>query len=230
MQLVIVDDYGVEDTSKWREEKLHFIRKVIQPAVAKSTPSLTDECFALIDELVAGHRAADGSGEPDVEINDPLEYEVYCLQVLEDAGWSGHLTKGSGDQGADIIAEREGFRAVVQCKLYSSPVGNKAVQEVIAARDFLGANAGIVVSNADFTRSAKELANVTGILLLHHSQLPDVAGSPEESTPAEPVTEGDPKDVRVQCPNCARDLRATLRLGANRCPHCLTLFDVEEAG
>jgi restriction system protein len=33
-----------------------------------------------------------------------------------------------------VVAERDGVRLVVQCKRYAKPVGNGAVQEVVAAR------------------------------------------------------------------------------------------------
>ena len=104
----------------------------------------------------------------------PQEYERYCADLLSGSGWFTRLTPGSGDQGADIICEYEGFRMVVQCKLYSSPVGNSAVQEAIAAKAFEFADEAVVVTNAEFTRSARELANVSGVLLLHHEQLQDL--------------------------------------------------------
>ncbi len=82
----------------------------------------------------------------------------------EDAG-------NSGDQGADVIAERGGRRAVIQCKRYQSPVGNKAVQEAYAAARFQDAGYAVVVTNSIFTKSARQLANKNGILLMHHDDL-----------------------------------------------------------
>ncbi|MDP8984639.1 MAG: restriction endonuclease [Pseudomonadota bacterium] len=60
---------------------------------------------------------------------DPLAYEQMVADRLSDLGWSARLTKGSGDQGIDVIAEMREKKAVIQCKLYSSPVGNSAVQQ-----------------------------------------------------------------------------------------------------
>ena len=53
--------------------------------------------------------------------------------------WETFVTPQSGDQGADLIIEKYGLKFVVQCKFYSNPVGNKAVQEVIAAKGFYDA-------------------------------------------------------------------------------------------
>jgi Restriction endonuclease len=87
------------------------------------------------------------------------------------SGWTAQTTKSTGDQGADVIADKRGTKVVLQSKLYTSTVGNKAVQEVFAAQTFLSANFAAVVSNSSYTRSAKELAVKTGVLLLDYSQL-----------------------------------------------------------
>jgi len=102
---------------------------------------------------------------------NPYEYEHYCARLLENKGWKIRVTKASGDQGADIIAEKNGKLVVLQCKKYSKPVGNKAVQEVHAAKGFNNATAAIVVSNSSFTKAAKELAEALNIKLLDHTDL-----------------------------------------------------------
>lgn len=60
----------------------------------------------------------------------------------------------------------------MQCKLYSSNVGNKAVQEVIAAKGLYSTDYACVFSNAGYTASAKELAESQKVLLLSHYDLP----------------------------------------------------------
>jgi len=107
---------------------------------------------------------------------DPIDYERYCALQLEKAGWVTRLTAATGDQGADVIASRGGKILVLQCKLYSTPVGNDAVQQVIAARQFQSADLSGVVSNQPFTRSAKELALVTNVRLFHHEELAACTG------------------------------------------------------
>jgi len=62
-------------------------------------------------------------------------------------------------------------RIVVQCKLYSSPVGLKAVQEIAAGKIHEQANHAIVVSNPRFTTAAAQIAATNGVLLLHHDDL-----------------------------------------------------------
>jgi hypothetical protein len=101
----------------------------------------------------------------------PIEYEQYCLNIFRLEGWAANATAITGDQGADIVCESDGMLAVIQCKRYSQPVGNAAVQEVLAARVFYGAALAAVVTNASFTKSAVVLAKKASIHLLHDSQL-----------------------------------------------------------
>jgi superfamily II DNA or RNA helicase len=74
---------------------------------------------------------------------------------------------GSGDQGADIVADREGYRWVFQCKFKSSGgVGEEAVEEALRGLHAYGAARAAVVTNATFTRGAKDArdrcANLAG--------------------------------------------------------------------
>ena len=105
---------------------------------------------------------------------NPVEYEQLVAETLRTSGWQAHTTKASGDQGADVLATKDGLVVVLQCKLYSKPVGNAAVQEAIAGMAFHKANYAAVVSNAAFTRQARELASAAGVVLLHHEQLTDL--------------------------------------------------------
>lgn len=101
----------------------------------------------------------------------PVEFERCCADYLGLKGWHARTTKGSGDQGVDVIARKAGHVLVLQCKLYSSPIGNKAVQEAFAAKAYAGAVTAAVVSNQRYTTSAHELAVKTGVLLMHFTEL-----------------------------------------------------------
>lgn len=101
----------------------------------------------------------------------PAEYEGYCANQLRGSGWTVFQTKLVGDQGVDLIAENDGMRVALQCKLYTSPVGNKAVQEIAAGKVHHRAMYGVVVTNNRYTDAAKALAASNNIHLLHHSEL-----------------------------------------------------------
>lgn len=100
-----------------------------------------------------------------------FDYEKIITNKLKELGFNAKTTKASGDQGADILAEKEGVSFAIQCKMYTKPVGNKAVQEVNAARDFYGKDYAVVVSNAGYTKSARTAANACDVILINDTQL-----------------------------------------------------------
>ncbi len=105
------------------------------------------------------------------EIENPYDYEHAIANEFTSLGWVSNATSGSGDQGADVIAEKNGIKLIIQCKLYSSPVGNKAVQEVAAAHGYYEGDISAVITNNGFTKSAKQLAESLDVYLIHHSQI-----------------------------------------------------------
>lgn len=103
---------------------------------------------------------------------DGPEFEAYVALVLEDNGFKHvELTKGSGDQGVDILAERNGKSYAIQCKNYAGAVGNFAVQEAFAGAQHYGCDLAAVICPGTFTRGAKELAATTGVLLWDEKKL-----------------------------------------------------------
>ena len=94
------------------------------------------------------------------------DFEKYCARLLSLNGFTSiSVTRDSGDQGIDIIAYKGNVKYGIQCKLYPSRVGNSAVQEAYSGKDFYKCQIGAVLTNNDFTDSAKELADSLGVLL-----------------------------------------------------------------
>lgn len=115
-----------------------------------------------------------------ISISSPLpttgiDFEYWIADRLREYGWMATVSRGSGDQGVDVIAAKEGLRVAIQCKLYSGSVGNKAVQETIAGMSFYDLDRGAVVSTGKFTRSARDLAQKNKILLLSVEDLPHLS-------------------------------------------------------
>jgi restriction system protein len=171
-QLIYADHYGVPKTDKWDKEKLYIANSVINPKLqASGFDSFPTRLLLQLIEHCASSIEITNEPPAFAKVSTGIQYEQYCAQVLREAGWATQLTKTTGDQGADIIAERAGKRIVVQCKFYSSPVGNKAVQEAAAARLHEHAHQAVVVSNASYTEAARQLAGTTGVVLTHHGDL-----------------------------------------------------------
>jgi restriction system protein len=102
---------------------------------------------------------------------DPYDYEHLCAEEFNKNKWDAKATQGSSDQGVDVIAQKSDWTLVAQCKRFAKPVGNKAVQEVVAGMNYYEANEGVVIAPNGFTNSAKNLAKANNIKLIHHSEI-----------------------------------------------------------
>lgn len=181
IQLTQPDYYGTINPGPWEKEKQVFIKTRILPIFsrggftdisARLIPAILRAIDVAADREIAPHSGGKFSN-PKIfdKAMSPIDYELYCALQLQKAGWKTKSTPRTGDQGADVIAERAGVSLVAQCKLYSSSVGNGAVQEVASAKQYYRTDLAIVVSNAPFTRSARQLAGVLGIKLMYHDEL-----------------------------------------------------------
>ena len=94
------------------------------------------------------------------------DFEYYCAELLKKRGFIDvTVTKGSGDYGVDVLAEKEGVTYGIQCKAYTTPVGVKAVQEAYAGKEYYDRMVGAVLTNQYFTKPAVEAAKKLKILL-----------------------------------------------------------------
>lgn len=183
--LIRNDAYGRPILDRWATEVDYFIAHHIRPVLDSHLRSLLDRQREIVRQRIY-QRVADVAQQrpafPTIPAAmTPAEFEAFCAESLRGCGWGVRLTPLSRDQGVDVIAEKNGVRVVLQCKMYSNPVGNKAVQEVAAGRIHQQAHFGAVVTNNTYTTSAKELANTNGIRLLHYtdlSQLEHILGRP----------------------------------------------------
>lgn len=102
----------------------------------------------------------------EMDLMEGHEFEYYCAELLKKSGFQEvEVTRGSGDYGIDILAEKDGVTYAIQCKRYNAPVGVKAVQEAYAGRDYYDRMVGAVLTNQYFTQPAVEAARKLKILL-----------------------------------------------------------------
>lgn len=165
-QLVYKDDYGLLIKDKYLKELDYFVSKVLFPN-SKFSQEAKNQLFICILNIVEANIT-----EPISRANtSPYDFEFKCAETLNQLGWQAHATQASGDQGVDVVAEKDGKKVVIQCKLYSKPVGNKAVQEIYSGKDYYNADYAVVVSNQAYTASARQLAHKCGVVLLSFEDL-----------------------------------------------------------
>lgn len=186
-QLLKANEYGVLEYTKWgRAWDDYWLWSLTTKAKARGLPinggkswsDITDFpehakhiVGTTVKEMLVQKTEEFRTAAFSIEGITPTEFEIAVAEKLKGMGWEATVTKGSGDQGADVVARRNSKAVVLQCKYYGRPVGNKAVQEITAARDFYSANAAYVVTNSSYTKAAEELANATNVQLLHFVEL-----------------------------------------------------------
>lgn len=137
-----------------------------------------DTIFHAMNRIVTRVLLSDDNEIPSTDFDSivsPIVYEKAVARYMtEPLGWEANTTKATGDQGADVIGTKNDIKVVIQCKFYSLPVGNKAIQEAHAAKGFYNADYAAVVTNAAYTKSALQLADSLGVFAIHHDQLQEL--------------------------------------------------------
>lgn len=166
------------------EHDLDLIRSKLSTDTAQLADESCDEIRVVLgirsaqdNQNVSMHQQFFEYGGVDAELLtvDLMEghaFEGWCADLLRKNGYTDvEVTPGSGDQGVDVLASKEGVKFAIQCKRYTSDLGNTPVQEVIAGRKFYHCQVGVVMTNRYFTAGAKELAETTGTLLWDRDRL-----------------------------------------------------------
>lgn len=186
-----IDAYGNTDDGEWRSEgvkyfmlnvlfkRLEYLKVCLKsngygPFIQFRDGSMTTKAdiYEMITEALSSLDRPIELPLKDVALMSGIEYEEYCGALLVLHGWRVETTSVSGDQGVDLIATNSNIRACIQCKRYSAPIGNSAVQEIIAGMLYWSGSHAVVIGSSSFTKSAKQLAQSSNILLLHHEEIP----------------------------------------------------------
>lgn len=99
----------------------------------------------------------------------PFQFEEYICNLYKQLGYkNAYCTQKSGDFGADVIAQNNYEKLAIQVKKYkiTNSTGVKAVQEIVAAKDYYHATRAIVLTTSYFTKSAKILATKCNVELI----------------------------------------------------------------
>ena len=100
------------------------------------------------------------------------EFEYFCADILKRNEFDNvEVTQGSGDHGIDILAEKDGITYAIQCKCYSSNIGNAAVQQAHTGKSIYKKDIAVVLTNRYFTPQAKGEAEALGVKLWDRDKL-----------------------------------------------------------
>ena len=101
-----------------------------------------------------------------VDYMDGHDFEYWCADLLRHNGFSNvQVTQGSGDQGVDILAQKDKKQFAIQCKRYNKSLGNRPIQEVNTGKTIYGCTVAAVMTNQYFTKGAVDAARAVGVQL-----------------------------------------------------------------
>lgn len=175
--LEYVDDYGNTKSKAWIAEIKNFLRSnsTVMDALGRMN-EISQSCEAPFDWesfaiSVVNYHVTPASTYQTSEHRNGTEFEHECLELLSNLGWNVTITPSNGDQGVDLLAEKNGRRVAVQCKNHGKPVGNGAVQEVFSGKSYYEAEYAAVVSRSGFTVAATQLAQKLAVMLVDSANL-----------------------------------------------------------
>ncbi len=110
----------------------------------------------------------------DIDAMNGYDFEDLVAQLFKRNGYVIKQTSYSGDQGVDVIAQKNDEFIAIQVKRYSSKVDNSAIQQVVAGAMHYGCNKKMVITNNFFTTSAEILAVTNKVILWDRTKLIEV--------------------------------------------------------
>jgi hypothetical protein len=181
---------------------IRFIYRWVNKSTYEEIPDGEYENYA--DEDINGKYAP--SAPVSIANMDGHTFEHFCADLLRANGYTNvSVTAASGDQGVDILAEQGGLKFAIQCKKWSYPIGNTAVQEVSAGKAFYKCDVAVVLTNSAFTKGAIELAEATGVLLWDGVKLQELmenAAAPDEERQARSASVFGKSEYEFTCQRC----------------------------
>lgn len=122
-----------------------------------------------------------------IDMCDSMEghdFEYTCAKILKANGYSNvEVTKASGDYGIDVLAAKDGKKYAIQCKCYSSPVGNHAVQEAYSGAAYYGGFIPVVMTNQTFTEAALNMASTLNVQLWDRHKVQEMIAHYNQTSP-----------------------------------------------
>ena len=103
------------------------------------------------------------------------DFEKLLYRLFEAMGYKTEWIGHSGDQGGDLIANKDGERVLIQAKCYRDwSTGNAAVQQVVGAMNHYNCNKTMVITTSHFTSEAVTLAKDNKTELVSKEQLQEL--------------------------------------------------------
>ncbi len=105
------------------------------------------------------------------------KFERALARLYTNMGYSVSQTKGSGDEGVDLILWKDEKKIVVQCKGHKKPIGVSMIRDLYGAMMHFEANSAVLACPAGFTIGVKKFATDKPIQLISATDLIEMVES-----------------------------------------------------
>ena len=186
------------DDSQWLQAVEAFIDEIIEASGCqiRNSPPLLRAVRERMDLVTARRGTATPARDGTKADGTPMAYEQAVADGLRALGWRTRLTGPGEDRHFDVIAQLRDQRVMIQCPGFVSPIRAGVIQELDDAKTRAGAHQVAIVSNAEFTPAARDLATLTGMIVLRHDDLARLACMVSRSGGAEHEHRGHISDGR----------------------------------
>lgn len=180
---VFPDEMRNEDGSKQKsfDEILDSLLNR-KKSLATNTLFPSEQAEVKPDELFDNIFGIDTESKPtpltikQIDKLNPNLFEAYVAALYHKQGFQTYLTPNSNDKGVDVVAMKNGENYLFQAKQTISSVGNEAIQEIYAAKNYYENRFNekfqlLVITNSSFSSSAETLARANHINLIKRNQL-----------------------------------------------------------
>lgn len=101
-----------------------------------------------------------------------IEFERFCAYILsQNDFYNIKMTPATGDHGIDLFALKDDISYAIQCKCYSSNVGNAAIQQAHTGKNLYHKDIAVVLTNQYFTSQAIDEAKILSVKLWDRDKL-----------------------------------------------------------
>lgn len=114
-------------------------------------------------KVAPGEAAGDMTGD---------KLEDFCANQLERAEWQvARGTEAQRRSGVSLIARKEALVVAIQCHKGWTGVDGKAIEKLARGTRDVGAEFGVLISNATFTAPVQRIAEKHNIILMNYTEL-----------------------------------------------------------
>jgi hypothetical protein len=102
---------------------------------------------------------------------NPKAFEEAVAELFADDGWDVYITPETRDQGVDLFIEKDGVKAVVQCKTYKKVIGPNVARDLYGTMIANNASHAYLAAPGGFSHGTKSFCHGKPITLLGIDEL-----------------------------------------------------------